>query len=96
MNGYNIGAGRNEPGNHFIRVRYHQMHVERQLAVGAQLFDDSGAESEVRHIMSVHNIPMNEVGSGFFQFLHISAQRRIIGRQHTRGNLNHNLYSFLL
>ena len=36
------------------------------------------------------------VRTGFFQFLHISAQRRIIGRQHTRGNLNHNLYSFLL
>lgn len=49
-------------------VVYHEMNVEQQLRMGAKSADNGHTERNVRHEYSVHNVKVQHITAGGFDF----------------------------
>ena len=90
-------AGGGEIGNDAIDGLDHQMHVDRRLdAVLAQRFADQRPDREIRDVMVVHDVEMDEVGAGRDDGIDFLAETREVGRQDRRGYpaVTHNVFGF--
>jgi hypothetical protein len=52
----------------------HQVHVVLQTRFAVKAFHDGGAEADVGHEVSVHDIYVDVVGSSFFDFFDVIQQ----------------------
>ena len=58
-------AGPGKGARQFIHWLHHQMHIDRRLdATLAQRLADQRADGQVRHVVVVHHVEMNHVGTG--------------------------------
>src|SRR6476620_6403270 len=64
VNGQIIRAGFGKFLNEAVRIRNHQMDIERKAGHLAQGFDDGRANREIGHEVSVHDIDVEKVGPG--------------------------------
>ena len=69
------------------------MRIEKKVGVGAGIGDDLRAERQVGDKVSVHDVQMNPVGSGFFDSLEFASELAEIPRENGRCNDHapHNL-----
>ena len=73
-------------GNDAIDRLDHEMHVDRRRhAVLAQRFADERADREVRDVVVVHDVEMDEVRAGRNDGVDFFAEPREVGRQNRRG-----------
>ena len=82
MEGDNAGAGFGKIRNDAVDRLHHQMHIDRRgNAVFTQRFQYHWADSQVRHIVVIHNVKMDDVGArsqrggGIFGGPHYSAAK---------------------
>ena len=88
-----IRPGRHKLRNELIRIRDHQVHVERNLRHFLDRLDYRRADRKVRHEMSVHHIDMEQVGTGSFDSRNFVGQAHEIRGEDGRGNqrgMTHN------
>ncbi len=64
-----------------IRVFDHEVHVEGQACRLSQGRDDTGTDGDVRHIVAVHYIHMDQVSAGLLHRLDFLPQPAEIGGQ---------------
>jgi len=57
-----------------IRVLDHQMHIERKLCLSADNFDDHRSEGNVVDEVAVHDVAMEPIGAGLFNFANFRGQ----------------------
>ena len=67
MDCYHIAAGINEIIDMVLRIDYHQMGIEKQVAVRPYVLDEFRTESYLRYEDSVHHVKMKILGSGLFR-----------------------------
>src|SRR6185503_9664835 len=80
------GAGGGEVRNDAIDGLDHQVHVDRRLhAVLAQRLADEWTDREIRDVMVVHDVEMDEIGTGRDDVVDLLAEPREVGRQDRRG-----------
>jgi hypothetical protein len=48
-----------------LRLRKHEVGIEKQLAVSTQINDSLGAESQIRYKITIHDIEMDPTQPGF-------------------------------
>ena len=65
--------------NQIVNGFDHQMHINRHGGIRLQRCADHRAESQVRHIMIVHHVEMNQIGSRFDNFRYFLTQTGKIG-----------------
>ena len=75
-----IGARLREILDIALRLDDHQMHVERLLRRFSDALDDQGADGQVRHKTTVHDIDMDPVGAGLVDRPHLLIQSAEIRR----------------
>jgi len=63
MNSDDIGPSFAKRGDIGIDGSDHQVHVERFYAVWPERLHHAGADRQIRHEMTVHNVDMNVVGA---------------------------------
>ena len=64
VHGAAVGAGVGEPAEQHARVVDHQVTVEEEVGVLAQRLHDRRTDREVRHVVAVHAVDVQEVGLG--------------------------------
>ena len=75
-----------------IHRRDHQVHIDRhshafsRLGVGLQRLANHGPEGEIGHVMVVHHVKMDPVGTGVDDAFDFLAQASEISREDGRGN----------
>src|ERR1700728_4758238 len=80
------GTGRGEIRHDAVDRAHHQVHVDRCLhAVAAQCRAHHRADGEIRHVVIVHHVEVNEVGAGLEHRIDLRAEAREVGRQDRRG-----------
>ncbi|MCY1547785.1 hypothetical protein D9M68_838620 [compost metagenome] len=81
------GAGLDEVADDAIHRLDHQVHVDRRGdAVLAQRRADHRADGQVRHVVVVHHVEVDDVGTGGEHPVHILAQAGEIGGQDRRSD----------
>ena len=80
-------AGAGEVGNDAIHGLDHQVHVDGRLdAVATQRPADRRPDGEIRHVVIVHYVEVNDVRARIQHRLHVLAQAREVGGQDRRRN----------
>jgi hypothetical protein len=79
MNRQDVRAGLGERFQKAVGIFYHQVDVEKFLAMGPEAFDQGRAKGQIGDKVPVHNIQMDIVGSGLIDGLHLFAQTGKIG-----------------
>ena len=79
-------AGLGEVRHDAVDRLHHQMHVDRHRRVRLDRRADQRADREVRNVMVVHHVEVDEVGAGGDDRAHLLAQPREIGGQERRRN----------
>ena len=64
VDGAAVGAGVGERAQQHPGVVDHQVAVEEQVGVRAQRLHDRRADREVRHVVAVHAVDVEELGGG--------------------------------
>jgi hypothetical protein len=72
-----LGEFRHQP----VDRAHHQVHVERQLDMRPQRGAHHRADGEIRHVMVVHHVEVDQVGAGARHRLHFVAEAREVGRK---------------
>ncbi len=76
------GARVGEIGNDAVDRLDHQVHIDfRGDAVLAQCLADQRTDGEVRHVVVVHDIEMDDVGARLEDVIHLLAETREVSRQ---------------
>ncbi len=79
------GPGRGKIGNDPIHRADHQVHIDRRrYPVLAQRFANQRTNGEIRHVVIVHHIKVDDVGAGGQHVVDFLAQPCKIGRQDGR------------
>ena len=79
-----VGPGISERRDERINRLDHQVHVERQSAVGTQALQDRWPEADVRDEVAVHDIEVQPIGSGALDRRNFLAETREIRSQQAR------------
>src|SRR5262245_145636 len=75
------GTRGGEVGNDAIDRLHHEVHVDRRLdAVLAQRLAHERADREIRHVVVVHYVEVDEIRAGRYDRVHLFAEPREIGR----------------
>ena len=78
-------SGGGEVRNDTVDRLDHQMHVDRRLhAVLAERLAHQRADREIRHVMVVHDVEVNQIGAGREHRIHLFAEPREVGGQNRR------------
>ena len=81
------GAGLREVRNDAIDRLHHQVHVDRRGdAVLAQRLAHQRADGEIRHVVIVHHVEVDQVGAGSEHRLHFLAEAREVGGEDGRSD----------
>ncbi|MNO72664.1 hypothetical protein D3C76_636180 [compost metagenome] len=87
MNRNVIGACLGEGLDHAVHRRHHQVHIDRRgNTVAAQGLAELRAHGQVGHIVIIHDIDMDDIGTGGQHLLGLLSQPGEIGRQNRRSN----------
>ncbi|MCY1448020.1 hypothetical protein D9M71_646650 [compost metagenome] len=82
-----VGAGLGEGLDHRIHRGDHQVHIDRRgNTVTAQGLAELRAHGQVGHIVIIHDIDMDDIGTGGQHLLGLLSQPGEIGRQNRRSN----------
>src|SRR5436190_23602021 len=84
MNEKGIGAGLDKFIQEEVWIRDHEMSFELQRSQVSQRLYDRGAQRNVGHEMTVHDVDVNAVGSRFNRFLDLSSEMTEV-RSENRG-----------
>src|SRR5690606_1226584 len=79
MEGDEAGAGGGEIGDQAIDRLDHQVHVDRDGNVAAHRLADHRPDRQVRDVMVVHDVEVNQVGAGGLDRAHLLAEPGEIG-----------------
>ena len=74
-----VRTGFGKIGNDAIDRFDHQMHIDRYLHVRADRFADKWSDGQIRHVMVIHHIEMNDVGSGSNDVAYFLAKTSEVG-----------------
>ena len=74
-----IGAGRGELLQEEVRVRDHQVDLEREPRHPPKRLDDRRAHREIRHEVPVHHVHVDPIGSRLLRLGHLLAQTGEVG-----------------
>ncbi|MNZ93517.1 hypothetical protein D3C78_1125880 [compost metagenome] len=87
MNRNVIGACLGEGLDHAVHRRHHQVHIDRRgNTVAAQGLAELRAHGQVGHIVVIHDIDMDDIGSRSQHLLGFFTQAGKIGGQYRRCN----------
>ncbi len=91
-----VGASLGKVGNDAVDRLDHQVHIDWYLNMRANGFADQGANCQIRNIMIVHDIKMDDVGTGGHDVSDFFAKTGKIGGQDTGGDVIfwHGAHSF--
>ena len=74
MEGDNVRAGFQKVANHAVNRRNHQMHINRRLnAVFFQRLADARAKGQIRHIVVVHHVKVDNICAGLQHIFNVFA-----------------------
>ena len=81
------GTRLNEIADHAIHRFHHQVHINGcRHAMVAQRLTYHRPNSQVRHVMVIHNVEMNHIGAGRQHVINLLAQPRKVSGEYRRGN----------
>ena len=73
-------------GNDPIHRLHHQMHVDRNIDQWTNRRADHRSDGEIRHIVVVHHVEMDEVGTGLHDSGNLRAKAGEIRGENTRSD----------
>ena len=79
-----VCAGLGKIGNDGIHRRHHKVHVDRNVHQRTNRRAHHRTDGQIRHVMVVHHVEMDEVGAGRHHTLHLRAEASEIGRENAR------------
>ena len=79
-----VGAGLRKVGDDGIHRRHHQVDVDRNIHQWADGRAHHRTDRQIRHVMVVHHVEMDEVGAGRHHTLHLCAEAGEIRRENAR------------
>ena len=74
VNGNGVRAGFHKARHVMIGVLDHQMHIEGKFRLFADNFDDHWAKRNVVDEMAIHDVAMDPIGAGVFNFANLRRQ----------------------
>ena len=86
MESNDIGTGFGKCMNQIVYRLNHQMYIDRHGCIRFQSRANHRAEGQIRHIMIVHHVKMNQIRTGADNFGNLFAQAGKISGQNTGGN----------
>src|SRR5690606_15083410 len=81
VEGDDVGAGLGKVWDDAVNRFDHQMHVDRHLYMRSDRFADQWADRQVRNVMVVHHVEVNDVGAGGDDIAYFLAQAGKVGGQ---------------
>ena len=79
-------AGVGKIGDQTIDGPHHEMHVDRRRRVGLDRRAHEGTYREIRHVMVIHHVEVDEIGACVLHSADFFTEPREIGGQQTRRN----------
>src|SRR3990172_8836249 len=88
VDSHDVRAGLDKRRNVPVRVRNHEMDMERHFSHIPDRLDDQRTNRDVRHEVAVHDIDMQQMRAGFFNPANVFAERREISGKYRGSDAN--------
>ena len=94
MKGDEVGAGLGEIERKTVDRRDHEMDVDRDRDMRADRGADHRTDGEIGHVMVIHHVEMDEIGTSILYRTDLFAKPGKVGRQNTGGNPEGSRHGF--
>ena len=94
MKGDEVGAGLGEIEGQAIDRLDHEMDVDRDRDMRSDRGTDHRTDGQVGHVMVVHHVEMDEIGTRFLHGTDLLAKSGKVGRQNTGRNSEGSRHDF--